>query len=53
MLSHNEFLVICWILIVGVYYFGKKFADNNPEIKDAAKTAGTAKLIDLIRRWLK
>jgi hypothetical protein len=46
---------IGWMMlfIAAASYVAKKFGNNNPEIKDAAKKAATTKAISLIARLFK
>ena len=52
-LSFNESLGYVMVITCGLLYLAKKALDSNPNVKDAAYQAGSAKLIELIRRWLK
>ena len=51
--SMGDFVGYTIVFLAVVVIYAKKFAKDNPEVKDAAKKAAASKAIQLIGRFFK
>jgi hypothetical protein len=49
----GEALLFAAILVAIVIHYGRKYADDNPEVKQEAKSAASGLAIGLIRKFFK